>query len=84
MSRWSRIANVFCEDKLSSEITEEMDLHIAEAVEQGPDPEGARRTLGRRYEQRRQREIGYEIRTVRWLEVLSADIRFGWKQLKRN
>jgi hypothetical protein len=73
-----------CEDKLSSEITEEMDLHIAEAVEQGPDPEGARRALGRRYEQRRQREIGYKIRTVRWLEVLSADIRFGWKQLMRN
>jgi predicted permease len=84
MSLWSRVASVFREEKLSSEIAEEMDSHIAEAVEQGRDPEEARRALGRNYEQRRQREIGHEIRTVRWLALLSADIRFGWKQLKRN
>src|SRR5580658_5872227 len=84
MSLWSRVAHVFRGEKLSSEIAEEMDSHIAEAVEQGRDPEEARRALGRSYEQRRQREIGHEIRTVRWLELLSADIRFGWKQLKRN
>jgi predicted permease len=84
MSLWSRVANVFRGEKLSSEIAEEMDSHIAEAVEQGRDPEEARLALGRSYEQRRQREIGHEIRTVRWLELLSADIRFGWKQLKRN
>jgi putative ABC transport system permease protein len=84
MSLWSRVANVFRGEKLSSEIAEEMDSHIAEAVEQGRDPEEARRALGRSYEQRRQREIGHEIRTVRWLELLSADIVFGWRQLKRN
>ncbi|HTF66043.1 MAG TPA: ADOP family duplicated permease [Edaphobacter sp.] len=84
MSLWSRVVNVFRGEKLSSEIGEEMDSHIAEAVEQGRDPEEARRALGCSYEQRWQREIGHEIRTVRWLELLSADIRFGWKQLKRN
>ena len=40
--------------------------------------------LGRNYEQRQQRESSYEIRTVGWLELLRADILFGWRQLKRN
>ena len=84
MSLWSRVANVFHGEKLSSEIAEEMESHIAEAIEQGRDPDEARRALGRNYEQRMQREAGYEIRTVRWLELLRDDIRFGWKQLKRN
>ena len=84
MSLWSRVANVFRGEKLSSEIAEEMDSHIAEAVERGRDPEEARRAFGRSYEQRQQRETSYEIRTVGWLELLHADITFGWRQLKRN
>jgi putative ABC transport system permease protein len=84
MSLWSRVANVFHGDKLSSEIAEEMDSHIAEAVEQGRDPDEARRALGQNYQQRQQRETSHELRTVRWLELLRADISFGWKQLKRN
>jgi putative ABC transport system permease protein len=84
MSLWSRVANVFRGEKLSSEIAEEMDSHIAEAVEQGRDPEEARRAFGRSYEQRQLRETSYEIRTVGCLELLHADITFGWRQLKRN
>ena len=84
MSLWSRIANVFRGEKLSSEIAEEMDSHIAEAVEQGRDPEEARRALGSSYQLRQQRESGYEIRSMRWLELLRADIVFGWRQLNRN
>jgi predicted permease len=84
MSLWSRIANVFRGEKLSSEIAEEMESHIAEAVEQGRDPEEARRALGSNYQQRQQRESGYEIRSMRWLELLRADIVFGWRQLNRN
>ncbi len=84
MSLWSRVANAFHGEKLSTEIAEEMDSHIAEAVEQGRDPDEARRTLGCSYQQRQQRESSYEIRTVGWLELLRADITFGWRQLKRN
>jgi putative ABC transport system permease protein len=84
MSLWSRVANVFRREELSSEIAEEMDSHIAEAVERGRDPDEARRAFGHNYEQRRQRETSYEIRSVRWLELLRADIVFGWRQLKRN
>ena len=84
MSLWSRVANVFRAEKLSREIAEEMESHIAEAVEQGRDPDEARLALGRNYEQRRQRESSFEIRTVGWLALLRADILFGYRQLKRN
>jgi hypothetical protein len=84
MSLWSRVANAFHGEKLSTEIAEEMDSHIAEAVEQGRDPDEARRALGHSYQQRQQREASYETRTVGWLELLRADITFGWRQLKRN
>jgi putative ABC transport system permease protein len=84
MSFWSRVANVFRAEKLSSEIAEEMESHIAEAVEQGRDPGEARRALGLDYQQRQQRQASHEIRAVAWLEVVRADILFGWSQLKRN
>ena len=84
MSLWSRVANAVRGKQLSRESAEEMESHIAEAVEQGRDPDEARRVLGRNYQQRQQRETSYEIRTVGWLESLRADIIFGWKQLKRN
>jgi putative ABC transport system permease protein len=84
MSLWSRIANAVRGERLSREIAEEMESHIAEAIEQGRDPDEARRALGRNYQQRQQREASHEIRTVGWLELLRADIIFGWRQLKRN
>jgi putative ABC transport system permease protein len=84
MSLWSRVANAVRGERLSREIAEEMESHIAEAVEQGRDPDEARRALGRSYQQRQQTETSYEIRTVAWLELLRADIIFGWRQLKRN
>jgi putative ABC transport system permease protein len=84
MSLWSRVANVFRGEKLNREIAEEMESHIAEAIEQGRDPDEARLALGRNDQQRRQRESSYEIRTLGWLGLLRADIIFGYRQLKRN
>src|ERR1700722_905285 len=84
MSLWSRVVNAVCGEQLRREITEEMESHIVEAVEHGRDPDEARRAFGRDYQQRQQREASYEIRTIRWLDLLRADLSFGWKQLKRN
>ncbi len=78
MSLWSRIANVFRGDRLSREIDEEIQSHIAEAIEQGRDPAEAHRAFGsalRRAEQSR------DIRLVAWLDSLRADAVFGWRQL---
>src|SRR6202035_1182992 len=81
MSLWSRIANVFRADRLNREIGEEFEAHIAEAVEQGRDPEAARRALGAVV---RQRQQSHDVRVVGWLDSLRADVVFAWRQLKRN
>ena len=52
MSLWSRIANVFRGDRLRREIDEELEAHIAEAIEQGRDPAEARRAFGSPLRQR--------------------------------
>jgi len=81
MSLWSRVANVFRGDRLNREIAEELESHIAEAVETGRDPEEARRALGSAL---RQGEASHDIKVVAWLDSLRADAIFGWRQLKRN
>jgi len=81
MSLWSRIANVFLGRSLSREIDEEIQSHIAEAIEQGRDPAEARRAFGSAL---RRREESRDIRLVAWLDALRADAVFGWRQLKKN
>jgi putative ABC transport system permease protein len=81
MSLWSRIANVFRGDRLNREIAEEFESHIAEAIEQGRDPEEARRALGRMLAQC---EASHGVKVVGWLDSLRADVIFGWRQLKRS
>jgi putative ABC transport system permease protein len=81
MSLWSRIANVFRGDRLSREIDEELESHIAEAIEHGRDPAEARRALGSAL---RQREASRDIRLAGWLDSLRADAVFGWRQLMKR
>ena len=81
MSLWSRIANVFRADRLSREIDEEMQAHVAEAIEQGRDPSEARRAFGSML---RQREESRDVRLMVWLDSLRADAVFGWRQLKKK
>src|SRR6266567_1499053 len=81
MSLWSRIVNVVRGDRLSGEIDEEIESHIAEAIEQGRDPAEARRAFGSVV---RRREQSREIRLIPWLDSLRADAVFGWRRLKKN
>ena len=52
MSIWSRIANVFRGERLSRDIDDEFEAHIAEAVEHGRDPAEARKAFGSALRQR--------------------------------
>ena len=61
MSFWSRMANVFRSDRLSREIDEELQSHIADAIEQGRDPVEVRRAFGSVL---RNREESLDIRLV--------------------
>src|SRR5258706_166679 len=81
MSLWSRIANVLRGDRLSREIDEELQAHIAEAIEQGRDPAEARRAFGSVL---RRREESRDIRLMPWLDSLRADAVFGWRQLMKK
>ena len=81
MSLWSRIENAFRGDRLSREIDEEFESHVAEAIEQGRDPAEVRRAFGSPL---RQREESRDVKLVTWLDSLRADIIFGWRQLLKR
>jgi len=81
MSLWSRLANVFRGDRVSREIDEELESHIAEAIEQGREPAEARRAFGSVL---RNREESRDIRLAVWLDSLRADTVFGWRQLMKK
>jgi putative ABC transport system permease protein len=81
MSLWSRIANVFRRDSLSRDIEEELQSHLAEAIAQGRDSAEARREFGPRLYYR---ERSRDIRLIPWLESLSADSVFGWRQIVKR
>src|SRR6202050_5898297 len=81
MSLWSRIAKLFRRGNLSPEIDEELQSHIAEAIEQGRDSAEARQAFGSAL---RRREESRDIRLVAWLDSLRADAVFGWRELQKN
>jgi predicted permease len=81
MSLWSRITNVFRGEGASREIDEELEAHFAEAMEQGRDPEEARRALGSSLHHR---ERSRDVRMLTWLDSLRADAIFGWRQLNKR
>src|SRR5260221_405048 len=81
MSLWSRITNALRGDGLSREIDEELQSHLAEAIEQGRDPAEARRAFGPAL---RLREASRDIRLIAWIESLRAAAVFGWRQLLKR
>ena len=81
MSLWSRIANAIRGDRLSREIDEELQSHIAEAIEQGRDPAEARRAFGSALQRL---EESRDFKLVPWLDSLRADAVFGWRQLLKK
>ena len=75
------LANALRADRLSREIDEELQSHIAEAIEQGRDPAEARRAFGSAL---RRREESRDIRLLPWLDSLRADAVYGWRQLMKR
>lgn len=81
MSLWTRVRNAWGGERLNRELDEEMRAHIEEAVENGRDPEEARRAFGSTL---RARDESRDVKLVPWLESLLADAVFGWRQLSKN
>jgi putative ABC transport system permease protein len=68
-------------DRLNHEIDEELEAHIAEAIEKGRDPVEVRRAFGSTM---RHREESRDARLLTWLDSLRADFVFGWRQLRKT
>jgi predicted permease len=81
MSLWSRILNAVRSERLNSEIDEELQAHMEEAIASGRDPREVRRAFGSVLHAR---EASHTIRAAGWLESLVSDAKFGWRQLCRN
>src|SRR5271154_83646 len=80
MSLWRRMTNVFRGERVNRELDEEMEGHLAEAVERGRDAAAARRAFGSML---RHREESRDARLLTWLDSLRADFVFGWRQLRK-
>lgn len=81
MSVWSRISNALRGNRLNREIDEEMQAHMEEAIASGRDPKEVQQAFGSVL---RIREASHSIRAAGWLESVLADLKFGWRQLRRN
>jgi len=81
MSWWSRIANVFHSDRVNREIDEELQSHLADAIEHGREPAEARRAIGSALQQREQSR---DLKLLPWLDSLRADAVFGWRQIRKH
>jgi predicted permease len=81
MSVWRRLMNVFRGERVNRELDEEMEAHIAEAMERGRDAVEARKAFGSTM---RHREESRDARLLTWLDSLRADAIFGLRQLKKT
>jgi len=81
MSLWSRFSNVFRDDRLTREIDEELQSHLAEAIEEGRDPAEARRAFG---PELIRREESRDARVLVWLDSALRDFRYGLSSLVRE
>lgn len=81
MSIWTRMRNLVRRNELNREIDEELDSHIAEAIEQGRDPVEARRAFGSPL---RTREESRDVNLFAWLDSLRADAALGLRRLAKN
>ncbi|WP_321477668.1 ABC transporter permease [uncultured Paludibaculum sp.] len=81
MSIWTRIGNVFRGERLNRELDEELESHIAEAVEEGRRPDEARQALGSAL---LHREASRDLRLLPWLDSLRADAVLGWRHIRKR
>lgn len=94
MSRWLsslplRMRMLFNKRAVESELEEEIQFHLQSQVdalvERGFSLEAAqRRAMKKIGKIDRQMELCREVRAWYWLEILYADVRFGWRQLMKR
>ena len=81
MSWTTRFARLFRQQRLNSELDEELASHIEEAIDQGQSAADARRALGA---QLRYREQSRDLKLIPWLDAVASDVVFGWRQIRKH
>jgi len=81
MSLLTRIKNALTPNRLHTEIDEELQSHIDEAIANGRDPNEVRRGFGSSLHHR---ESSRDAKLLPWLDSLRADALFGLRQLRKN
>src|SRR5215472_10287807 len=81
MSLLSRMINLFRGARLSREIQEELDTHLAEGIAEGRDPSEVRKAFGPVLQIR---EESRDLRLIPWLDSLRSDLVFGCRQLVKR
>ena len=81
MSVWRRVVNVFRGERVNRELDEEMEGHVAEAVERGRDVADARRAFGSTM---RHREGSRDARLLTWLDSLRGCCRHSARRKARR
>ncbi len=89
MSFLSKLKSLFCKKKRDSEMTEEMQGHLEMLTEEnmarGMSPKEARDAARREFGGVEQiKEHARDQRTFVWLEQLSQDFHYAWRQLGRD
>jgi putative ABC transport system permease protein len=86
---FARLGNLFRREQLDrdldNELASHLELHIAENLRAGMTPEEARRiALLKLGGLEQTKESVRDASFVAWLDSVRADVRFGWRQLKKN
>jgi putative ABC transport system permease protein len=86
---WIRLRNLFRKERLEREFSEELashlDLHVADNLRAGMNPEEARRAaLLKLGGAEKTKEEYREQRGIPWMETLGQDLRFGIRILRKN
>lgn len=89
MSVWSRLGNVFRQQRVQRDLDDELRFHvearIADAVARGvPRAEAEREARRRLGPSLRHREASRDVKLLPWLDSLLRDTRFGLRMLRKN
>jgi predicted permease len=86
---WARLRGVFgghlADEELAAELASHLQMHMDDNMRSGMSPEQARRdALIRLGGVEQAKQLYREREKLPWLDTLWQDLRFGWRQLRKN
>src|ERR1700728_4093436 len=83
-----QLRTLFLKKHLEQELDEELRFHLdrkmEQMVESGMPSSGVAEAASKQLKLDRQKEQCREVRAWHWMDVLRADVIFGWRQLAKH